>query len=92
MFNKLKYIKDLRDQAKIMQNTLGQENFTVEKNGVTLQMNGNMEITGLTINNEMPKEKMEKTLVELINDAIKKAQKIMAQKMQEMGGINNFKF
>ena len=34
MFNKLKQIKDLRDQAKTMQNALAGEVFSEEKNGV----------------------------------------------------------
>ena len=48
MFNKLKALKDLRSQAKTMQNALAGETITVEKGGVKLVMNGNMEVTELT--------------------------------------------
>jgi len=89
MFNKLKQIKDLRSQAKTMQNALAGESVTVEKNGVTLMMNGNLEVTSLVINDELNKESLERIIKDLINEAIKKTQKIMAQKLQEMGGLGN---
>jgi DNA-binding protein YbaB len=87
MFNKLKQFKDLRNQAKTMQNALSGESVTVEKNGVTLTINGNLEITNLSINPELSKDKLESIMKELFNDSIKKVQKIMARKMQEMGGF-----
>ena len=87
MFNKLKHIKDLRSQAKTRQNALSQESVTVEKGGVKVIMNGNMEITSITINDELAKDSLEGMLTDCMNEAIKKTQKIMAQKMQEMGGL-----
>jgi DNA-binding protein YbaB len=90
MFNKLKQYKDLRDQAKTMQNTLSKENVTVEKNGVKITMDGNMEIITLELNENLNKIQLEKTLKDCINDCIKKTQRLMAQKMQEMGGFKNF--
>ncbi len=87
MFNKLKHLKDLRDQAKTMQNALAGETITVEKNGVKIVLNGNMEVTSLTINEELSKESLENVIKDLLNDGIKKTQRLMAQKMQEMGGF-----
>jgi DNA-binding protein YbaB len=87
MFNKLKQFKDLRNQAKILQNALAQEFVEHEKNGIKVIMNGNMEITQLTINNELAKESLEHILADVINETVKRAQKIMAKKVQEMGGI-----
>ena len=87
MFNKLKQLKDLRSQAKKMQSTLSKESITIEKNGTKVVMNGNMEVTELTINEELKKESLEGILTDGINEAIKKIQKIMAKKMQEMGGF-----
>lgn len=87
MFNKLKHLKDLRSQAKTMQNALAQETITAEKAGITVVMNGNMEITKITINDEMAKDSLEGMLADCLNEAIKKTQRLMAQKMQEMGGI-----
>ena len=87
MFTKLKYLKDLRSQAKTMQNALAQESVTVEKNGVKVVMSGNMEITSLSINESLSKNSLEETLTSCLNESIKKTQKLMAQKMQEMGGL-----
>ena len=89
MFNKLKHLKDLRSQAKQIQNTLSQESVSITKGGVTVIMNGNLEITKLSINDELSKDSLEGMITESINEAIKKTQKIMAQKMQEMGGLSN---
>jgi len=87
MFNKLKQIKDLRDQAKVMQNALSGESVTVNKKGLTVVMNGNMEITSVKINEEITKDRLETLIKENTNDAIKQIQKVMAKKMQEMGGF-----
>lgn len=87
MFNKLKQLKDLRSQAKQMQNALSGESVTVEKKGVKIIMNGNLEITSVAITEDLSKNTMEEVIKDLMNDAIKKTQRIMAQKMQEMGGF-----
>ena len=47
MFNKLKQFKDLRSQAKQMQNALAQESIIHENKGVKITINGNMEIIEL---------------------------------------------
>ncbi len=87
MFNKLKQFKDLRSQAKVLQNALADETVMVEKGGVKVIMNGNMEITQLTINESLAKESLEGIIIEAINEAIKKTQRLMAAKVQEMGGL-----
>ena len=86
MFNKLKQIKDLRDQAKTMQSALGEINITNEHHGVTIDMNGNMEILKITIADNA-KDNLEDNIKKAVNEAIKKAQMAMAKKMQEMGGM-----
>lgn len=87
MFNKLKQFKDLRSQAKTMQNSLAQEIITQERNGSSIKLNGNLEILELSLNSELSTNDQEDNLKKLLNEAIKKAQKVMAKKMQEMGGI-----
>ncbi len=87
MFNKLKQIKDLRSQAKTMQSMLAEETVTAEKNGVKITMNGNMEVTEVNLPEGSDNDKLEKALTASFNDAVKKTQKIMARKMQEMGGF-----
>lgn len=91
MFNKLKQFKDLRDQAKQLKDVLGQE--TAEGSGdwgkVKIQMNGNQEVLAVTIDPELlnadKKEKLESAIKEATNDAIKKIQRKMAEKMQQSG-------
>ncbi len=90
MFEKLKQIKDLRSQAKTMQNALSGESATVEKNGVSVTMNGNLEVTNLTISENLVGLQAANATREAINEVIKKVQKIIAQKMQAMGGLKNF--
>jgi len=90
MFNKLKQLKDLRSQAKNIQNVLAEETIEAEKSGIKIVMNGNMEVKSLTINSDIAKESLEGILKNLINDAIKKTQKVMAKKMQDMGGLPGF--
>ena len=87
MFNKLKHLKDLRSQAKTMQDVLSTEIITTEKNGILIKMNGNMEIIDIEIDENIPKDAISRNLVDGLNETIKKTQRIMAQKMQEMGGI-----
>jgi len=90
MFNKLKQFKDLRSQAKTMQNALADESVTVEKGGVKINMDGNMKITSVKIIEEKSKEKLEEAIKDSINSAIKKTQRLMAEKMQKMGGFPGF--
>ena len=87
MFSKLKQFQDLRSQAKTMQNALSQETITEEKNGVKVVLNGNMEVTSLTLNENLSKSAQEDILKNCFNDAIKRAQRLMAKKLQDMGGI-----
>jgi DNA-binding protein YbaB len=87
MFSKLKQFQDLRSQAKTMQNALAQESITEEKNGVKVVINGNMEVTSLTLNENLSKNSQEEILKNCFNDAIKRAQRLMAKKLQDMGGI-----
>jgi len=91
MFSKLKQFKDLKDQAKQIQNTLAQETAegSAEWGKVKIQMNGNQEITSVDIDPELlttdNKQKLESAIQESSNEALKKVQRIMAEKMQQAG-------
>lgn len=87
MFNKLKQFKDLRSQAKTMQDSLAQETISEEKNNVKIVLNGNMEVLEIKLNENLSKNAQEETLKNCFNDALKRAQRLMAKKLQEMGGI-----
>ncbi|MDI3496454.1 MAG: hypothetical protein PWQ35_475 [Patescibacteria group bacterium] len=87
MFSKLKQFKDLKSQAKTMQESLAKEQVSEEKNGVLITLNGNLEVISLSINESLNKSAQEEALKNCFNGAVKKAQRVMAKKMQEMGGI-----
>jgi len=93
MFSKLNQIKDLKAQAKNMQDTLSQENVEVEKNGIVLKMDGNQKVLSVNIPENMENSTIEGILPELFGDATKKVQKMMAEKMRS-GEISmpNFNF
>ena len=92
LFNKLNQIKDLKAQAKNLQNQLAQETVTLEKHGLTLVMDGNQKITKLDINPELlsaeRKERLEELITDLQNEAIGKVQRLMAEKMRASGDFN----
>lgn len=92
MINKLKQFKDLRSQAKTMQNALADEETTINESGVTLTMNGNLEMTGLAIDPSMmeqdKKNKLQEAIKKAHGSALKKMQRVMASKMKDMGGLD----
>lgn len=96
MFNKLKHIKELKKQGKHMQNELA----TVVQEGsaawgkVKLIVNGNRDLVGVTIEEDMLKDRTK--LEEAIKDAWKDAtgmkfQMKLAKKMQDLGGLDMLK-
>jgi DNA-binding protein YbaB len=87
MFSKLKQFKDLRSQAKTVQGALAQETITEEKNGVKISLNGNLEVLEVSLNEGLNKGAQEQALKSCFNDAIKRAQRLMAKKLQDMGGF-----
>jgi len=87
MFSKLKQFKDLRDQAKSVQSVLAKENISEEKNGVKISLNGNLEVMEVVLNENLNKRDQEQAVKSCVNEAIKKAQRVMAKKLQDMGGF-----
>ena len=82
MFSKLNQIKDLKAQAKSMQDTLAQENVEVERKGIVLKMDGNQKVLSVKIPEDMENSTIESILPELFGDATNKVQKMMAEKMK----------
>ena len=96
MFNKLKHIKNLKKQGKHMQDELA----TVVGEGsaawgkVKILVNGNRDLVGVTIDEEMLKDKtkLEDAIKEAWKDATgMKFQMKLAKKMQDMGGLDMLK-
>jgi len=94
MFSKIKAIKDLRNQAKQMQNQLS--TIMIEgsfHNKVVIKMDGNQQILSVSIADELltNKQKLEEAVKEAFQDAMKKMQKELASKMKNMGGLDALK-
>ncbi|HBW74011.1 MAG: hypothetical protein UX10_C0001G0049 [Candidatus Magasanikbacteria bacterium GW2011_GWA2_45_39] len=93
MFSKLKQFKNLRDQAKKVQDVLGQESVegTAAWGKIKITMTGNQQVTVVSIDPELLKDqkKAEDAVKDAINDAMKKVHRVMADKMKNMGGLNN---
>ncbi len=92
MFNKLKQFNDLRKQANDLKSVLAKEEVTIESSAVKIVMDGNQEIKSITINPDYlqanKKSQLESEISDGINKAIKKVQRLMAEKMKDMGGFN----
>ncbi|MBT3412512.1 MAG: hypothetical protein HOJ15_01765 [Candidatus Jacksonbacteria bacterium] len=93
MFNKIKHLKDLRSQAKKLQDELSQEIIENEKHGITLKMNGNQEILGITLPEDQlspdNKTSLEKNIKDIFEDTLKKLQRKMAEKMMKGKDISD---
>ncbi len=92
MFNKIKAVQELRSQANQIKKALEEE--IVEGSGgwgkVKIKMDGNQDVKSVEIADDIlgDKAKLEAGVKEAANDVIKKVQKVMAQKMSQMGGLN----
>ncbi|OGY08230.1 MAG: hypothetical protein A2782_00430 [Candidatus Blackburnbacteria bacterium RIFCSPHIGHO2_01_FULL_43_15b] len=73
----LKAINKLRQ----IQNQLSKERIALEENGVKVTLSGDLKIKELVTGGQD-----DKTIAEVINKAYEKSQKVVASKMQEMGG------
>lgn len=95
MFSKIKAVKDLRDQAKQMQETMGA--VIVEGQAawgkVKISMNGNQQILNVEIDEELLKDKakLQEAVKECFNDGMKKLHTQMAGKLKDMGGLDMLK-
>lgn len=79
-FKQAAEIKKLRDQAKKIQNELASVEVEAEKGRVKVVMDGNMKVKSVEINGEEMRDAKD-----AFNDAVERAQKKSAQKMQSMG-------
>jgi len=80
MFDKLKQLKQLKE----LQSKLSQEEITVEKNGVKVVINGQMEVKEIRLNPTLGQQEQEKLVRDCFNEAVKKIQLTVAQKMFSM--------
>lgn len=91
MFSKLKQVKELRDKAKNLQNSLANETF--EGSGawgkVKITVDGNQDVKNVDISADLlspsEKSKLETGVKDALREATKKAQKKIVEKMKESG-------
>lgn len=80
-FKQLGELKKMRDQAVQMQKQLQQEKIEVEEDGILVVMTGDQKVEQIVIDGEQ-----QSRLVDVLNKAVKKSQKVAAKKLQEMSG------
>jgi DNA-binding protein YbaB len=86
MFDKLKNIQEL----KRMQNEFKKERETVQKRGLSVTVNGNMEVESITLNPALAQRETEIVLAQCINEANKNIQKRLAKSMMGSGMLGGF--
>ncbi|MEK7632185.1 MAG: YbaB/EbfC family nucleoid-associated protein [Patescibacteria group bacterium] len=93
MFNKIKQIKDMRDQSKQMKAMLDEVVIVGQGMGgkVMITVNGSHETLGVKINEELDRSKIEAGVKDALNDVNSKLQVELMKKMKEMGGLDAFK-
>lgn len=86
MFDQLKQMQEMRK----IQNEMKQEHETVQKKGITVTVNGALEVERITLNPSLSQAETEHALVNCINDANKSIQKRMAKTMMGSGMLKGF--
>lgn len=81
MFDKIKQLKQMRDQAMAVQKQLGGEEIVVERGAVRVVISGDQKIKEFTVQGVSSP-----VAVETLNEAIRKSQELAAKKLQEMSG------
>jgi len=81
MLDKLKQLKQMRDQAMKVQKQLQAEEIVVERGDVRIVISGDQKIKELSVGGVSSDE-----VVNALNDAIKQSQQLAARKLQEMSG------
>jgi len=80
MFEKLKQIR----QLKKLGDSLSKEKTEIEKKGIKVVVNGKIEVEKIQLNPELDIKEQERILEECINEAIKKVQMEVFQKISQI--------
>jgi DNA-binding protein YbaB len=81
MFDNLKKIAEL----KKMQDSFKKERLTIEKRGVLVTINGNMEIEEVKLNPELSLEDQQNAIKQCFNEAKENIQKTLAKALMGAG-------
>jgi len=77
-FKKIAELKKLQDSFK-------KEKEIIEKEGVSVEMNGNFEVEKIKLNSELSAERQEEVLKRCLNEARENIQKRLAKMMMSSG-------
>lgn len=77
MFEKLKQIKKIKQ----MHEDFEKERFEIEKQGIKVIINGNLEVQEISLNQELDKLSQEQLLKECLNEVAKKAKMALAKQL-----------
>jgi len=80
MFDNLKKLQQLREVKKALEN----ERAESSKQGVKVTINGKMEVEEIRLNPDLDLPQQEELLRDCVNEAVRKMQMIVAQKMMKM--------
>ena len=80
MFDNLKKMQQLKE----IKDSLEKEKIEIEKEGIKIIVNGKMEVEELKLNPSLNQENQERIVKDCINEAVKKIQMMVAQKMMQM--------
>ena len=80
-FDQLKKIAEL----KKLQDSFKKEKVTIERDGITVEMNGNFEVENIKLNPELSIEKQQDVLRRCLNEAREDIQKKMAKSLRSSG-------
>lgn len=87
MFNKIKAIKDIRSQAKVLEKALEAVQVTGESRGLSLTLNGKQELVRVHIPDELERDRIADAFKEAFSRAIHDLQKEVQRVMKETGGL-----
>lgn len=80
IFDQIKQLKEMKD----LQDNLGKEQASAEKEGIKAVVNGKMEVEEIILNPSLSVERQQEVLKECVNEAMKKVQMSAAQKFFQM--------
>jgi len=83
MFDKMKQLKKVYE----LQQQLKSKTASATFEGVTVKMNGKMEVLEIHLNPELDQRRQERALIEAFRDAMRQIQKIMSEEMKGMQGL-----
>lgn len=87
MFDKMKQMGQLAkmaNDAKKLQKEVEKEEITVEESGIKVTINGAMKIVEFEVNGVS-----NPTVINVLNKAVEKSQKAMAEKLRSMPGLGD---